>query len=57
MCTFSDPLPSPEPQYDAGRDVIMCKVTPKFGDHAWQLPATQVRVWNRDTRSGGLQTH
>ena len=42
MCTFSAPMEDPPPWYDAAKDKLMCFATPRFGDHAWDLPVAAV---------------
>lgn len=41
LLTFSAPLASPTPFYDASKDVVMCYVTPSFGARNWTLPSVQ----------------
>lgn len=38
MLTFSEPLTSPPPSYDATRNAVICRVVPRYGVHAWELP-------------------
>lgn len=38
LLTFSEPLVSPPPSYDATRNTVICRVVPRYGVHAWELP-------------------
>lgn len=38
LLSFSSPLVSPPPTYDTTTHTIMCRVTPRYGVHAWELP-------------------
>lgn len=38
LLSFSAPLVAPPPTYDAGGHLVMCRVTPRYGVHAWELP-------------------
>lgn len=38
LLSFSQPLVSPAPTYDASRHAVVCRVTPSYGVHAWELP-------------------
>lgn len=40
----SQPLESPPPTFDAGRDQLRCWVKPTFGVRRWELPLQQVRA-------------
>jgi len=42
LCTFSAPMEDPPPWYDADKDSLMCFATPRFGEHAWDLPVAAV---------------
>ncbi|KAG7167518.1 ATP-dependent RNA helicase kurz-like [Homarus americanus] len=49
LCTFSPPLESPEPRYDADRDKIVCHRTAKFGPASWEIPEVEVEYpYGRD---------
>ena len=38
LLSFSPPLNSPAPTYDASKHAVVCRVTPRYGVHAWELP-------------------
>ena len=42
LCSFSDPLESPEPRYDAARDVLLCHRRSTFGPAAWEMADVEV---------------
>lgn len=42
LCTFSLPLESPEPRYDAERDRVVCHRTATFGLPGWNIPEVEV---------------
>jgi ATP-dependent RNA helicase DHX37/DHR1 len=37
MCSFSKPLDTPAPRYNAEKDAVTCWVTPTFGPGGWML--------------------
>ncbi|KAI3860276.1 hypothetical protein MKX03_030957, partial [Papaver bracteatum] len=38
QCTFSAPLTDQSPFYEPQTDEVLCRLTPSFGPHLWQLP-------------------
>ncbi|RWS21040.1 putative ATP-dependent RNA helicase DHX37-like protein, partial [Leptotrombidium deliense] len=42
LCTFSKPLESPTPRFDAASDKMLCYVTATYGPFGWSIPATEV---------------
>eukprot|EP00903_Cladosiphon_okamuranus_P006361 g6231.t1 len=39
LLSFSEPLVSPPPTYDGDNThAVLCRVTPRYGVHAWELP-------------------
>nr|XP_053631312.1 probable ATP-dependent RNA helicase kurz [Cherax quadricarinatus] len=42
LCTFSPPLESPEPRYDADRDQIVCHRKASFGPAVWDISEVEV---------------
>ncbi|CAJ1903459.1 unnamed protein product [Cylindrotheca closterium] len=38
LLSLGEPLSSPPPTYDAGKDAIICSVVTKFGSRGWEIP-------------------
>jgi ATP-dependent RNA helicase DHX37/DHR1 len=58
LLTLEEPIESPIPYYNPEADAIMCSVRTKFGLQKWEIPPTQVIMYDAlQTPEGKRNTH
>lgn len=57
LCSFSNPLTDPTPEYESSTDRVLCWVSPTFGQHLWQLPLHRLPIQNDTLRVSVFAYH
>jgi ATP-dependent RNA helicase DHX37/DHR1 len=56
LLSIGDPLATPVPSYDKGKDAIMCSVTTLFGSNGWEIPPVKAELFVALQSPGGKQS-